>query len=87
MTDSKIIDAYKELDEKLNKLINDFWEKYPGIQLSTSGSVLYGEWHVMRDNKFDGLTFKVNWDQMTELVSNKSVTLSHHQLITQEKLE
>lgn len=87
MTEQKIIDAYKELDEKLNKLIRDFWEKYPGVQLSMSGSVLYGDWHAMRDSKFDGLTFRVNWDQMTELVRNDAITLTHSQLITQEKLE
>ncbi len=87
MTDKKIIDAYKELDQKLWEVVEEFWKKYPGIPCSTSGSVLFGEWHAMRDNKFDGLKFKLTLAEISKFVKTDKITLTHTQMITQEELK
>lgn len=86
MTDKKIIDAYKKLDDKLHEVIVDFWAKNPGIPVSTSGSVLYGEWHAMRSTDFDGLKFKLTLDEISTFVRDDKITLTHSQMITQEEL-
>ncbi len=90
MTNEEIernIKAYKELDEELEKVMANFWGKYPEIEATYSGSVLYGTWGVERSKEFDGLKFKFNDEQMSKLVSEGECVVFHTDIINQRELK
>ena len=78
-------EAYRVLDERLNNLMEHFWALYPKLGVSMTGSVLYGEWRVMRNRKFDGLTFKMSDEQLTDLTTKKECMVKESDLINQEE--
>ncbi len=93
---SKVLaQAYDELDEALVKVMTEFWKKYPeefwkqypkGAVVGYSGSVRHGTWSVERDSQiFDGLKFRLDDDQMHDLIINDEVKLSHKDMVSQDK--
>ena len=80
------IEAYKELDKAFRKVMQDFWKKHKDVDAYSTGSVLYGQFSVMRILDFDGLTFKVTDRQMNDLVSHDLCVVYEKDIINQKKL-
>ena len=80
-------DAYIDLDKRLWDLMRQFWIDYLGIEVNASGSVLHGEWHVMRSNEFDGIKFKLSDKQMSELIGDGKTIVKEDDIINQKEYE
>ena len=80
-------DSYKELDEILYELINNFSKTHPECRLRYSGSTRLGEFYVARMEHPTGLSIKISGEQMDNLIHNDKCTINSDDIINQRNYE